>query len=167
MLFIKECIVFDFTTDKAQREQLGAIDTVISDAIVNLCEQDHQNQVHLIETWLTQRSPENLERLLFGGSGQGFVSIVDGQIAGVAFIDTDGRLHLCYVHSSYTAQGIGRALLASAEQQARAWGLTQVTMTSTATAKEFYLAQGYSQTGDPVTCFGMPGFPLAKRLIAL
>jgi len=150
--------------EKARREQLGAIDEVISDAIVNLCEQDHMNQVQHIETWLAQRSPGILEQLLFSGDAQGFVCIIDGHIVGIAHINAKGQMKLCYVHSEYTGRGIGRALVAAVEQQAGEWGLEQITMTSTKTAKDFYLTLGYSQSSDPIPCFGMPGYPLKKQL---
>lgn len=150
--------------EKAEKHDLESIVDVIQDSIINLCHKDHLNKNEHLQAWLTERSEQNLQDILFNSHSRTFICICDGRIAGMSHIDNSGELKLCYVHSQYTGKGIGRLLLEAAEQQAKAWGLVKITMTSTTTAMNFYLSQGYTQNGEQIMCIGMPGHPLAKNI---
>ena len=150
--------------EKATNDSLGEIYRIIRNSIINLCAADHSNEKGNLENWLAARSPENLEKLLFDGKSQAFVCIENEKVIGVSHIKKDGELTLCYVHSEYAGKGIGRIILEAAEKQADIWKLEEINLISTATAKRFYLAQGFEENGAPISYFGMPGFPLKKAL---
>lgn len=151
-------------TIEASREHLDEIALVIRDSIVNLCHADHQNSKQHMDAWLTERGIGNLERALFAPGSQAFICLYDGHVIGVSLIDRAGELKLCYVHSRHVGKGAGQLLLAAAEQQAGRWGLDKVTLTSTRTARGFYLSHGYQSCGESVPCIGMPGYPLEKTI---
>lgn len=148
----------------ADKTQLDEIARVIRASIVGLYEPDHGNQQNHLDDWLAARSATKLEPVLFAGDAAAFVCIDHGRLIGVSRITRAGELKLCYVHPQYTGKGVGRLLLEAAEQQARDWGLAQISLTSTQTAKRFYLARGYQPCGEPVACIGMPGYPLCRKL---
>jgi len=149
---------------KAEKESIARIISVINDSIENLCHQDHLNKKKHLDEWLNERSQVNLENQLFHDNTQTFVCVDKGKIIGVSQIDKSGDLKLCYVHSQYTGIGAGRLLLVAAENQAKEWGLKQVSMVSTRTAHDFYQSQGYINDGKAVACIGMPGYPLVKSI---
>lgn len=60
--------------------------------------------------------------------------------------------------------GVGKALLRAMESQAVNAGLTEIHLSSTATAKAFYLRNGFMQSRLPEVEFGIQVFPLTKRL---
>lgn len=93
------------------------------------------------------------------------IACTDGtEIIGLAHITHAGMLTLCYVQPGRTGEGVGRFLLAEAERQAAEWGLQELQLISTATAREFYLAHHYEQYAEAVLYIGMPGYPMMKRL---
>ncbi|KAA3616876.1 MAG: GNAT family N-acetyltransferase [Calditrichaeota bacterium] len=87
-----------------------------------------------------------------------------GQIVGVSHIKNNGEITLCYVHPKKSRLGIGKLMLHVAEKQAEEWGIFQVWVVRSGTAKDFYISQGYKQYAKSITYLGMPGFPLKKDL---
>jgi putative acetyltransferase len=64
-----------------------------------------------------------------------------------------------YVHPDYVGRGVGGALLAALEEQARADGVERLTLHSTLNARVFYLKHGYRDEGQ--TTFQLrPGLEL-------
>ncbi len=55
------------------------------------------------------------------------------------------------------------ALLRAMESHAVHAGLSEIHLSSTATAKAFYLRNGFVQSGPPEVEFGIQGFPLVKQ----
>ena len=150
--------------EPATKASLAAICDLIRASIEALCTADHGNQEHHLDTWLAERSADRLEPVLFGSDSQAFVCIDGDRLTGVSHVRRDGELTLCYVDPRDVGRGVGRAVLDAAEDQALRWGLGEVYLTSTATARAFYLANGYEASGAAVPCMGMPGYPLRKRL---
>ncbi len=143
---------------------LREICEVIHDSIIKLCINDHLNQNTHIEEWLSERSIENLESLLFNNKTQAFICSFHNQIVGVSNIDNRGELSLCYVHPAYTGKGIDHMILGAVENQAQELGLDEVKLISTTTAKNFYLSNGYNQYDEPIAHIGMTGYPLKKHI---
>lgn len=76
-----------------------------------------------------------------------------------------GEITLNYVSPDYRFTGVSRALLAALEKRAIERGNDRCTLSSTATARRFYLANGYLETGAARGNFGsQAGFPMAKPL---
>lgn len=101
---------------------------------------------------------------MFNTASQAFVCLQQQIIIGVAHITRHGELTLCYVHPQHAGAGVGRLLLAAVESQALAWGIERISLISTTTARQFYLAHGYTQYSEPVLYIGMAGYPLQKHL---
>ena len=149
------------TTKKAQ---LDDICRLVRDSIRRLYRADHKNDPSLLSNWPAERLSQKLALLMFAADSQGFVSMEEARIAGIAHITKAGQLTLCYVHPEQTAEGVGRLLLSEVERQAVDWDLPQLSRVSTQTVRKFYLAHGYVQYAEPCLYFGMPGYPMLKPL---
>lgn len=51
-------------------------------------------------------------------------------------------------------QGIGKAVLAALESKAHEWGVQTIMLNARSVVKDFYLAQGYEESGPGETLFG-------------
>jgi GNAT superfamily N-acetyltransferase len=142
----------------------GAVDALRS-SITYLCVEDHQNDAATLAHWLRNKTVEQFERWLLEPTN--FVAIGDdgAQVCGVGLIDQSGNVRLCYVRSDRQRLGVGGALLSALEVQASSWGLNEIRLTSSATARAFYEKQGYSSDGESVPAFGVArGYPYRKFL---
>ncbi|MDH5648470.1 MAG: GNAT family N-acetyltransferase [Gammaproteobacteria bacterium] len=148
--------------EEATRESLQEISELIKQSIVTLCQADHQNKPEHLQAWLSARASDKLAHELFGNNSRAFTCRHEGRLAGVVNINTTGEMTLCYVHPAYSGRGVGRLLLQAAEEQAIKWGLKQIHLVSTRTAREFYLSQGFESNGEEICHIGMPGYPLLK-----
>ena len=86
---------------------------------------------------------------------------------GVGLLTEKGELALCYVLPEVRFTGAGKALLRAIESHAMHAGLAEIHLSSTATAKAFYLRNGFIQIGPLEVEFGIQAFPLIKRLCAV
>lgn len=73
-----------------------------------------------------------------------FVVVVGGQIVGMAEIEADGFIDYFYVHPRWQAKGIGKALLAIVEREARDGGANVIFANVSITAKSFFLSRGFT-----------------------
>ena len=77
------------------------------------------------------------------------MAVEDGRIAGVGGVTDTGLVTLNYVSPEARLRGVSRAMMAALERRARERGNRECTLVSTATARRFYLACGYLETGRP------------------
>lgn len=93
----------------------------------------------------------------------------DGQIQGCVFLDNqDGRLYLgmLSVNPQLQAQGIGKRLLAAADDHARAQNCTAIFMRVFHVRTElmaWYIRHGYGSTGERIPFNGDPRFGMATE----
>ena len=90
----------------------------------------------------------------------GFVAEQDGKIVGMCMLELrleNARLEHVWIDPDYQKQGIGRALIARALQEAAATGARFVVIESDPFAEEFYLKLGAHRTGFARA--PMPGAP--------
>ena len=73
-----------------------------------------------------------------------FVVIREGQIIGYADIQADGYIDHFYCHHEFQRMGVGRALFAALEQQARENGILEMYSNVSITARPFFEAMGFS-----------------------
>jgi len=78
------------------------------------------------------------------------VAVEDGSILAVGSVTDAGQITLNYVSPDARFRGVSRALLSALEARARERGNTRCTLTSTETARQFYQARGYVESGSPV-----------------
>lgn len=102
--------------------------------------------------------PDRLRRLRAGGD-DAFVAVVDGALVGLATVHARSVLHVAKPVAQLTAlivspemrgHGVGRALVAAAEQWARALDADRLVVTTAlhrADAPRFYERLGFEHTG--------------------
>lgn len=73
----------------------------------------------------------------------GYLAEVDGEPVGFLTIDQTGYVDLAFVLPSASGKGIGGALLAAAEQSARAQGARDLTAEASLIAYPFFLKHGW------------------------
>lgn len=120
----------------------------------------------LIERWAPhdQDMKQWADRL---ASTNPFVTIVEGQIVGMAEIATDGFIDYFYVHPQWQGRGIGKALLAVVESEAARLGVSLVYANVSITAKSFFLSRGFYITeakSNVILGHPAPNFRMEKTL---
>ena len=93
-----------------------------------------------------------------------FVAELDGRVASVGAVTTAGEIALNYVAPAYRFRRASKALLAALEADIRAAGLEEGKLTSTETARRFYLSSGWEESGPGDDDGFVPGYPMRKRL---
>ncbi len=74
-----------------------------------------------------------------------------------------GFVHILYLVPEALGTGLGKALLARMEAEARAHGFATLGLESTITARGFYLKQGYRELGE-TEVRGWPAYRMEKAL---
>lgn len=134
-------------------------------SITELCTEDHCGDAKVLAAWLRNKQPEAFRGWLVQPDNSLMVATDDERIVAVGSVTDRGEITLNYVSPDARFRGISRALLAALERRAVERGNSECTLTSTATARRFYLANGYVQTGPPIGNFGTrSGFPMRKAL---
>jgi len=138
---------------------------VMRRSIAELCEPDHHNDPKILAAWLANKQPRIFEAWLAELDNSVLVAVMEGQIVSVGAVRDSGEITLNYVSPDARFKGVSRALLAALEQRAIDRGNRRCLLASTATARRFYLAHGYVETGRPAGQFGTSsGFPMSKAL---
>ena len=138
---------------------------VLRRSIIELCAADHGHDRRLLEAWLANKTPENFTVWMQRADASYLLAIDGGAIAAVGAVTYDGEILLNYVSPHARFLGASRLLLGALERRATERGATQCTLISTETARRFYRARGYQETGAPIRKFGMEsGYPMAKAL---
>jgi GNAT superfamily N-acetyltransferase len=139
--------------------------TVLRRSIGELCEADHHGDPTLLAAWLSNKTPENVAAWMRRVDASYFVAIEDAAIAAVGAVTDAGEILVNYVSPDARFRGVSTALLAAMEARAAERGANSCTLISTETARRFYRARGYRETGAPVRKFGMDsGYPMFKSL---
>ena len=133
--------MFELRPAKVEDAEEGC--ELIRASIRDLCREDHENDPGALEGWLANKSVKNV-RVWFSQLGlYSFVATQDGRLVGVATLSGAGEVMLLYVRPDARFQGVSKALLAKLEDQARKLKLEHCSLTSTLTARRFYLDRGY------------------------
>ncbi|MDO9707709.1 GNAT family N-acetyltransferase [Paracraurococcus lichenis] len=152
------------TVRPAGPEDAAAACAVLRRSILDLCREDHGDDPAVLAAWLANKTPAQVAGWIAAPKGCVLVAEISGAVCGVGSIGPGGRIGLNYVAPEARFRGVSSALLASLEAWARARGLTHCSLESTATARRFYLARGYAETGPPQRQMGATGIPMAKPL---
>lgn len=138
---------------------------VLRRSITELCVPDHRNDPATIQQWLENKTVENFRAWLASKNNFCVVTELDGHVNGVGMINRSGEIQLCYLAPESQGRGVGSAILAALENEARAWGLKKLRLESTVSARAFYERRGYIPGGKTTGGFGLSScYPYEKDL---
>ena len=139
----------------AAADDAFAVCDVLRRSITQCCVQDHRHEAAILDAWLGNKTPANVALWFSSPSNFAVVAERDGVVVGVSLLTQAGKLSLCYLLPEALHQGIGKAMLAAVEAQARSWGIGVLKLHSTASARDFYARNGYIQAGKEKSCYGV------------
>lgn len=146
----------------------SAATVVLQRSIAELCEPDHRNDPSILARWLSNKTDENFCTWVEQADNSVLVAVENGEILAVGSVTDTGTIGLNYVSPDARFRGVSCALLRAMETRAVERGNHQCNLTSTETARRFYLSNGYVQNGRPVGGFGTSsGYPMTKALTTL
>lgn len=148
----------------ATEADIPEMSRVLIASIIELCEPDHGREPERLATWTANKSPEGVGAMLANPKLHLLVAELDGRVAAVgAVVPDSGEISLNYVDPAARFRGVSKLLLAALEAELRAAGVVDAQLTSTTTARDFYLAAGWSEEA-PVDCMGGKGHRMRKHL---
>jgi GNAT superfamily N-acetyltransferase len=149
------------TVRRAVDSDVLAMSRTMIASIRELCAADHGNDPESVASWIGNKSEEGVRAMLANADNQLFVAELAGAVAAVGCIRFANQIALNYVDPDHRFRGISTGLLGAMEDAIRKAGVNEATVVSTATARRFYLARGWQESGP-----GAPrtGYPMHKRL---
>jgi GNAT superfamily N-acetyltransferase len=138
--------------------------TLLRRSIEECCAPDHRHQPAVLDSWLGNKTPQNVAAWLAVPANHVLVAERDGALQGLALLTQAGKVSLFYVLPEALRSGVGRALLAAVEAQARAWNIGKLYLHSPASASAFFERHGFTNAGRERSCFGLDCEFLWKRL---
>ena len=153
------------TVRPASEADASATCEVVRRSIRELCSADHDNDEQILAAWLKNKTAENVGAWVRYESNFSVVAVEGTEIRGFALLHRQGEIQFCYVVPEIIGSGGGRLMLRALEQQAVRWGLSNLFLTSTLTARQFYEHHGYVWSGESVSIFGLHrAFPMSKSI---
>ena len=138
---------------------------VMRRSITELCGQDHHDDPQILKRWLANKQPAIFRSWLVQAGNSVLVAVEDDRILAVGAVTDAGEITLNYVSPRARFRGVSRGMLQALEARASERGNGHCTLVSTATARRFYLANGYAEVGLAQGHFGTnSGIPMRKAL---
>lgn len=150
----------------ATEDDAGPAALVLRRSISELCIRDHGNDPAVLASWLANKTPEKFTEWVRAEDSLCLVAAADDDtILGVGLMSNAGEIRLNYVSPDARFRGVSTALIAAFEAGAIRLGVPRLSLNSTATARRFYLARGFQDTGQPQTGRLKDNiYPMAKLL---
>ena len=149
---------------KATPGDAQAACTLLRRSISEGCELDHRDRPGVLDSWIGNKTPETVANWFSSPANYALVAEREGELLGLALLTAAGKLALCYVLPEAMRSGVGRALLAGVEEQARAWNIGKLHLHSPPSATTFFERHGYINAGKENACFGLECDLLWKHL---
>jgi len=135
---------------------------VLIASITELCVADHGNRPEALAQWIANKSPPGIRAWFANPANRLFVAEHGGQIAAAGAFNLGREIILNYVAPAHRFAGVSSAMLQAIET---ALGPGHATLSSTATARQFYRDRGWLDAGEPEEWAGvMTAYPMRKRL---
>ena len=151
---------------RATMDDAEAACAALRRSIAECCIEDHANNPEILATWLRNKTPATVAAWFSLPKNFSIVGTSGKEIVGVGLLSAKGEVALCYVLPEVRFTGVGKSLLRAMELHAMKIGLVEIHLSSTATAKSFYIRNGFTPNGVSDIEFGIRAFPLIKRLSA-
>jgi GNAT superfamily N-acetyltransferase len=149
---------------KATPTDATAACTLLRRSIEECCAPDHRHQPGVLDSWLGNKTPENVAAWLAVPSNHVLVAERGDELVGMALLTQAGKVSLFYVLPEAIGSGVGRALLEAIEAQARAWDIGKLYGHCPASASAFFERRGFTNAGRERSCFGLECEFLWKRM---
>jgi GNAT superfamily N-acetyltransferase len=140
---------------QAMPTDAGAACELLRRSIAEGCAADHCGRSDILDAWLGNKTPQTVATWFSTPSNYALVAERDGELLGLTLLTQAGKLALCYVLPEALRIGVGRALLAAVEEQARAWNISKLHLQSPASSSAFFERHGYANAGKEKACFGL------------
>jgi GNAT superfamily N-acetyltransferase len=138
---------------------------ILRRSISELCQADHQDDPRNLEAWLSNKTADNVRSWIANPNTYVVIATEDTTIIGVGAVTCSGEIILNYVSPTARFRGVSKTILRWLEARALELGNASCAVTSTETARRFYLSAGYVQQGSPTVNFGrITGYPMVKQL---
>lgn len=139
---------------EATAEDAAEACRVLRRSIAELCRADHQDDPITLEKWLSNKTPDDVRSWIAHPDSYVVVATESAAIIGVGAVTTSGEVTLNYVSPDARLRGVSKAILNQLEAKALELGNASCALTSTETARRFYLSVGYIQQGPPASGMG-------------
>ena len=150
----------------AVTEDASAACEVLRRSISELCVADHGNDPTILMRWLSDKTPEIVGSWILHPAISVLVAVERETILAVGAVTNVGEITLNYVSPDARFRGVSRSLLGALEGRAIEPGNARCTLTSTETARSFYLANGYAEDASLAGKFGGPAsYTMSKPLV--
>ena len=115
-------------------------------SVREICAPDYKNDQKLLDSWCSNKTPENLRKWISDEKNYFIVGVDDGssEVVGAGMIGVkESWLYMCYIVPEALGKGVGKLILDDLLSTAKANGSTKMGLESTLTAKNFYLRNGF------------------------
>jgi len=129
-----------FHIRKAGPEDLPGIRTAHREAVLGLAREAYSQEQ--LAAWAAAMRPEAIWRALADPELTMLVALAGEAVAGFILF-SPGEVRAMYVHPAQARQGLGRRLLALAEDATRQAGLDVLRLSASGNAVPFYTASGF------------------------
>lgn len=155
------------TIRQAKVEDAEAALELVRRSIVELGREDHQGDRLTLEGWLANKTLKNMQAWITMIGSVMVLAEREGRLAGVAAFTGAGDLILLYVSPEDRFKGVSKALLAECERRAKEMRLPMLRLTTSVTARRFFLDRGYEVEEEATDIFDSgEGCEMRKRLDA-
>jgi GNAT superfamily N-acetyltransferase len=117
--------------------------TCLRRSITELCAEDHHGDPAILDRWLENETPGQVEKWLAYPGWSMLVAVESGTVISVGYVSHDGEIAMNYVLPDARFRGVSRAMVQALEARARHHGATRSVVVSTTTARRFYERCGY------------------------
>lgn len=132
---------FRYRLRKLSKEDIPILQTLFRETVLHVNARDYTREE--VEDWAScGDSAEHMKDLL---ARNDYVVALNeqGEIIGFSSMNTEGYLHLLFVHKDYQRVGVGSLLLSAMEKRAREYGVAEITSEVSLTARPFFEENGY------------------------
>lgn len=150
---------------EARVQEAEAICTLLRRSITELCTLDHGGDPTILGRWIGNKTPELLREWIADPTGSFLVAEDGTSLLAIGSVHNNGKINLNYVAPEARFRGVSRAMVAALEARAKERGATLCTLSSTQTARRFYLSCGYSESAAEPGSFAPLIYPMQKMLV--